>query len=110
MAAFKLLKVSFELFQSYSENFNFIYSSSIKFTLQLIDIISKFATCRQLIMPPRAVQNVQNQQAAQHVQDIQALIEELVQDPKSWTRKRLVKNPDGSWTRIGRLRRVSYTD
>ena len=31
MAAFKLLKVSFELFQSYSENFNFIYSCSIKF-------------------------------------------------------------------------------
>ena len=36
MAAFKLLKVSFELFQSYSENFNLIYSSSIKFYIAVI--------------------------------------------------------------------------
>ena len=26
----------------------------------------------------------------------------------SWTRKRLIKLPNGSWTRVGRLRRITY--
>ena len=64
---------------------------------------------QQLIMP------LQVQVAIAHVNivnihqaNIEANDEDMVQDKGTWTRRRLIKEPDGSWKRIGRLHRVFY--
>ena len=43
-----------------------------------------------------------------HQANIEANGDDMVQDKGTWTRKRLIKEPDGSWKRIGRLHRVFY--
>lgn len=50
-----------------------------------------------------------NVQPAPLEQEIIEILQELKEE-KSWTRKRLVRMPDGTWVRIGRLRRVKYID
>ena len=46
-----------------------------------------------------------------HIQTcLDAWVGKFTDEEKSWTRKRLVRMPDGTWVRIGRLRRVKYID
>ena len=50
-----------------------------------------------------------NIEPAQLEAEILQIINELKQE-FSWTRKRLIKLPNGNWIRVGRLRRVKYID
>ena len=43
-------------------------------------------------------------------QEIEELLLEMLRKETSWSRKRLVKRLDGTWVRVGRLRRVYYIE